>query len=299
MNKYKGEFGLFLVAIVWGSGFVGTQLSLEGGLTPLQVITFRFLIGSILINLIFFKTIKSNINKKAIKSGIILGVILFIAFALQTVGLLYTTASKNAFLTAVNVIVVPFIGFIVYKRKLDKISIITSITTLIGIGIISLQNNFSINIGDLLTILCAILFGFHIFFTSEYSSDNNPFVLTSIQFITTFILSFILQICVGEFSIDTNTSGYLGVLYLGIFTTTLAFLMQTLCQSKVDSSKSAIILSTEAVFGAIFSVVFLGEVLTYKMMLGSLMILLSIIGSETKFEFLRNKSSENLENNNT
>ena len=98
-------------------GFVGTKLSLDGGLTPLQLITIRFLIASIFINLIFYKRIKENISKEAIKCGAILGAFLFIAFVVQTIGLVYTTPSKNAFLTAVNVVIVPFIGFFIYRRK--------------------------------------------------------------------------------------------------------------------------------------------------------------------------------------
>ena len=106
-----------------GWGFVGTKLSLDGGLTPLQLITIRFLIASIFINLIFYKRIKENISKEAIKCGAILGAFLFIAFVVQTIGLVYTTPSKNAFLTAVNVVIVPFIGFFIYRRKLDRIGV--------------------------------------------------------------------------------------------------------------------------------------------------------------------------------
>ena len=82
-------------------GVVGTKLSLDGGLTPFQLITIRFLIAAILINVIFYKQIKVNISKESIKCGIILGVFLFIAFVVQTIGLVYTTPSKNAFLTAI------------------------------------------------------------------------------------------------------------------------------------------------------------------------------------------------------
>ena len=145
MKKYIGEIGLFLTAIVWGMGFVGTKLSLDGGLTPLQLITIRFLIASIFINLIFYKRIKENISKEAIKCGAILGAFLFIAFVVQTIGLVYTTPSKNAFLTAVNVVIVPFIGFFIYRRKLDRIGVISSLLTL-SIGILSLEKDLSINI---------------------------------------------------------------------------------------------------------------------------------------------------------
>lgn len=290
MKKYIGEIGLFFTTIIWGSGFVGTKLSLDGGLTPLQLITIRFFIATILINTIFYKKIKSNINKDAIKCGAIMGLFLFIAFVVQTIGLLYTTPSKNAFLTAVNVVIVPFIGFFIYRQKLDKIGVISSLITLVGIGVLSLEDDLSINIGDFLTIICAFGYALHIFFTSEFTKKHNPIVLTSVQFSVTFVLSLIVQILLGEGSLNTNLTGYIGALYLGIFSTTIAFLLQTICQKRVNETKTAIILSTEAVFGALFSIILLNEVVTPRMIMGSIIIFISIIMAETKLSFLkRNK----------
>lgn len=289
MKKYIGEIGLFLTAIVWGMGFVGTKLSLDGGLTPLQLITIRFLIASIFINLIFYKRIKENISKEAIKWGAILGAFLFIAFVVQTIGLVYTTPSKNAFLTAVNVVIVPFIGFFIYRRKLDRIGVISSLLTLIGIGVLSLEKDLSINIGDFLTIICAFGYALHIFFTGEFTKKHDPIVLTGVQFTVTFVLSLIVQILLGEGSLNANIKGYIGALYLGVFSTTLAFLVQTICQKRVDGMKTAIILSTEAVFGILFSIILLHEVVTGRMIIGSMIIFTSIIMSETKLSFLKGK----------
>ena len=292
MKKYIGEIGLFLTAIVWGMGFVGTKLSLDGGLTPLQLITIRFLIASIFINLIFYKRIKENISKEAIKCGAILGAFLFIAFVVQTIGLVYTTPSKNAFLTAVNVVIVPFIGFFIffiYRRKLDRIGVISSLLTLIGIGILSLEKDLSINIGDFLTIICAFGYALHIFFTGEFTKKHDPIVLTGVQFTVTFVLSLIVQILLGEGSLNANIKGYIGALYLGVFSTTLAFLVQTICQKRVDGIKTSIRLSTEAVFGTLFSRILLHEVVTGRMIIGSMIIFTSIIMSETKLSFLKGK----------
>ena len=293
MRKYKGEIGLFIVAIIWGSGFVGTRLALDGGLTALQVVTLRFLVASLLISIVFFKNIKQNINKEAIKAGIILGFFLFTSFLLQTKGLVYTTPSKNAFLTAVNVVIVPFIGFAVYKRKLDKIGIMSSIMTLVGIAVLSLQADLKVNLGDALTLGGAFLFAFHIFFTSEFVNKHDAFVLTSVQFITTFILAFISQFVFGEGSYQNVTmSGYMGSIYLGLFSTGICFLMQTICQSIVDETRSAIILSTEAVFGTIFSVIILSEIITARMVIGSVIIFTSIIIAETKPNIFKSRKDE-------
>ncbi|CEN75594.1 transporter [[Clostridium] sordellii] len=282
---YSGEIGLILVSLIWGSGFVYTQLGLNNGLTPFQLMTGRFFIGALLISVIFFKQIK-KIDKKDIIPGVLLGGFLFVAFSFQTFGLQFTTSSKSAFLTASNVVIVPFIGCMLYKRKLDKISILSSLIALIGIGIISLETNFTIGIGDSLTLICAIGFAMHIFLTSQFTKKHNPIVLTCIQMITAFLLSLILQIIAGEVNADINISTISSILFLGVFNTTICFLGQTICQTKVDETKTALILSTEAVFGMLFSVVIANEVITTKMIAGSLLIFIAIICAETKLKFL-------------
>ena len=282
MKNFIYEIGLIMVAIIWGSGFAGTQLALDGGFTPVQIITSRFLIGSILLNIIFRNRIKDKINTRIIKKGFTLGFLLFSAFLVQTIGLLYTTPSKNAFITTTNVVMVPLLGYFFYKRKINKSGIIGSIMTIIGIGILSLEKGFSINLGDSLTLLSAFGFACHIFFTSEYVENEDPIILTAIQFNVVFLLSILAQIVLGEVKIESIKMGYIGVGYLGIFNTAISFLIQTICQKNVSETKTAIILSTESVFGAIFSIIILSEILTQKMIIGSVIIFISIIVSEIK-----------------
>lgn len=289
MKKYRGEIGLFVIAIIWGSGFIGTKLALDGGLSPIQTLTLRFFIASIILGIVFYKQIKESISKESIKSGAWLGLFSFIGFSTQTLGLVYTTVSKNAFITAVNVVIVPFIGFVLYKRKLDKIGIIGSFMALLGIGILSLEPDLSVNFGDFLTFLCAIGFAFHIFFTGEFSSKYNVYVLTVTQFVVAFILSLGLQIITNQIHLQASPAGYMGALYLGTFSTAIAFLLQTICQSKVDQTRSAIILSTESVFGTIMSIIIFHEILTLRMIIGCIIIFISIIIAETKLSFLKKK----------
>ncbi|MGL5693445.1 MAG: DMT family transporter [Peptostreptococcaceae bacterium] len=294
MKKYLPEIGLMITAIIWGTGFIGTQLALDGGFTPLQILSIRFFIPAILLNIIFLKSIKRSINKKSIKAGIVLGIFLFIAFQFQTIGLVYTTPSKNAFITAANVIIVPFIGFLIFRRKIDRWGLISSLVAIIGIGILSLEKDLSMNLGDLLTLFGAVGFAFHIFFTGEFAKNNNPIVLTSVQFIVAFILSFVVQIVSKEVNINAQEGAYLGVIYLGIFSTTICFLLQTICQKMVTETKAAIILSTESLFGTILSIIIFHEAITFKLVSGCILIFAAIIVSETKLEFLFNKNKKEI-----
>jgi drug/metabolite transporter (DMT)-like permease len=268
-------------------GFVGTQLAIDGGLTVLQIVTIRFLIAAVIMGVVFYKKIKKSMNKRALISGIILGIAQFTAFSLQTAGQMLTTPSKNAFITSSSVIIVPIIGLLLFKKKLDKLGIISSFMALIGIGILSLESDFTLNLGDILTFMCAIGFACHIVFTGEFVKVSNAIVLTVVQFATAFVLSFIAQICTGQLVITTTSMGVVGVLYLGVFSTCICFFLQTVCQKRVEGNRAAVILSMEAVFGTIFSVLLLGESITSRLLIGSSLIFIAIIIAETKLSFLK------------
>ena len=287
MRKYFGELGLAVVAIIWGSGFVASAVSLEH-FTPYQILAIRFLIGIILLSLVFFKKLK-NIEKSTIIKGSIIGIFLYLAFALQTVGLVYTTPSKNAFLTAVNVVIVPFIAFFIFKRKMDKFELFGALLAIIGIGVLSLKLSSGINFGDLLTLLCAVAFAFHIFYTAQFVKNEDPVLLTVVQMAAATVLGLIVVLFKGETNFSANIEGVSAVLYLGVFSTTIAFLLQTVAQKFTSETKAAIILSTEAFWGMVFSVIILSEVLTAKMAIGAILILVAIIISETKLKFLKKK----------
>ncbi len=287
MRKYIGEIGLIITAIIWGSGFVASAMSLEH-YTPYQILAGRFLIGALILCVLFYKKLK-DIKKSTLVKGTILGLFLYLAFVLQTVGLQYTTPSKNAFLTAVNVVIVPFIGFLLYKRKIDMFELVGAVTALVGVAVLSLKLSAEINIGDLLTLGCAVGFAFHIFYTAKFVKDEDAVLLTIVQMAVAAAISWIVVIFKGETSFSFESEGLLPLLYLGIFSTTIAYLLQTVAQKYITETKAAIILSTEAFWGTAFSVIILSEVMTAKMLIGAVLILVAIIISETKFSFLRKK----------
>src|SRR5699024_2316271 len=142
MKRYVGDLMLLVTAFVWGSGFVVTAIALEY-LTAYQVMAGRFVLATFILIFIFGYKFKS-FNLSIVWRGAVLGIILYISFALQTVGLEYTTPSKNAFITAVNVVVVPMIAFVIYKRGIDRQEVIASVIALVGIGFLSLQGDVTI-----------------------------------------------------------------------------------------------------------------------------------------------------------
>ncbi|WP_314827400.1 DMT family transporter, partial [Oribacterium parvum] len=269
MKKIPGIIGLVTVTIIWGGGFVASDIALKT-LAPFQIMFLRFLIGAICMGVLARKELKT-ITKDEIFCGFLLGAALFTGFALQIVGLQYTAASKNAFLTATNVVMVPFIAFILERKKIELKSIAGAVLALTGAGILSLQSGFSIGLGDSLTLGCAIGFAFQIYLTGKYVHRIRPAILNFMQMLSACILSFIGLLLSGKISLEgVSSSGWLAMLYLGVVSTTLCYFLQTWAQKHVDETKSAIILSMEAVFGTVFSVILLQEEVTSRMILGSI-----------------------------
>jgi len=280
MKQYIADGMLLVTAIVWGSGFVITAIALEY-LTAYQVMAGRFLLAAIILIVLFGYRLK-RASKSVIWKGMLLGTILYIAFALQTVGLQYTTPSKNAFLTAVNVIIVPLIAFAVYKRRIDGYEIIGSIIAIVGIGFLSLQGSLTMNIGDALSLACAVAFAFDIFCTNLFVQKEDAIALTIIQFITAAFLGVLVVVSQGDIPTSLEKEAIYSIVYLAIFSTTLAYLFQNVANQYTSATKAAIILSTESFFGMVLSVIFLHEVLTSRMVIGAVLILLAILIAEVK-----------------
>ena len=268
-----------------GSGFVVTAIALEY-LSAYQVMAGRFILAAIILSLLFGKKFKT-FTKSVIWKGAILGTILYIGFALQTVGLEYTTPSKNAFLTAVNVVIVPLIAYLVYKRKVDRYETIGSIITLIGIGFLSLQGSMTISIGDALSLACAVAFAFDIFYTNHFVKKEDALSLTIVQFITASFIAVIAVLIQGDIPTTFEKEALYSIIYLAVFSTTIAYVCQNIAFQYTTATKGAIILSLESFFGMLLSVLFLHEVLTGRMIIGAALIMVAILITELKPSFHR------------
>lgn len=279
------DLSLLLVAIIWGSSFVVIKNALDY-INPVYILVLRFALSSVLMAFVFWKRFR-EINKKDIKAGAIIGFFLFLAFLTQTIGLKYTTVSKQAFITASYVVIVPFFYWGITKKKPDIYEFVAAILCLIGIGLLSLEEGLSINLGDGLTMVCAVFFALHIISIEYFAKDHDPIILTIVQFAVAAILSFIVvlifNIKLGSFGKEVGFS----ILYVAVVSTLIAFGIQNVAQKYTSSTHTAIILSMESVFGSIFSVLLLGDKLTVKLFLGCLIVLLSILTAETKWNFLR------------
>lgn len=277
IKKYSGKIGLFIVAIIWGTGFAASALALDN-YTPYQTLALRFSMAFVLSLLIYRNKIKNISKEVAIKSSMI-GIFLFLAFLFQTVGLQYTTASKNAFLTAVNIIIVPFIGLVIYREKIPTKSLIGSVVTLMGIAFLSVDGSGlgGVNKGDLLTLVAALFFALQIFYTDYNVKNIDPGAIMIIQMGTAALLSWITVLFTGQTDVNLTFTALKPIFYLGIVSTMVAYGIQTWAQRITNSTEAAVILSTEAFFGMIASILILGELVTIQILFGAVLIFVGIL----------------------
>ena len=281
-KQYLSDLSLLFVAAVWGGGFVAVKSGLDT-VTPMVLMAYRFALASFIMYIFLHKQI-GKITKEELKMGSVPGLLLFLAFAAQTLGLQYTTASKQGFLTATYVVMVPFLYWIFYKKHPPFKAIIGSFITILGIGLVSYTKVMVFNIGDALTLLCALLFAAHILSLEYYTKRISVIKLSFMQLAVAAVF-FILAALIFEpldFSLSRGAIG--AIVYLAIFSTFACFTVQTIAQKYTTSSHAAIIMSLESVFAAIFGVLLLKEVMTPRMLVGSALIFVAILMIEINFK---------------
>jgi len=281
------DLSLLTAAIIWGFGFVAVAIGLSDGTGPYTILVFRFSIATIILLPFQIKKL-AKLPPKVWLKGVLLGLFLFGGFAFQTVGQSMTTTSKTAFLTGANVVIVPFLAWIFIKKPIKKLSIMSAFICLIGIGFLSLNADLSVNPGDILVVICAVLFAGHITTTSILAKDIPVDTLVFLQMATATILSLIFLIGSGEEIVLTGRS-IVAISYLGVFSTFIAFYLQTWGQKFSSATKTAIILSTESLFGTILGIIIFSDPVSFRSVIGCVLIFLSIIISETQLSFLKRR----------
>ena len=285
---------LFAAAFIWGSSFFIMKDTLNS--MPVQyLLAIRFTTGAVLLGLVCWKKWKPFMKSDYLWRGGLMGLCLYLAYSIQTYGLERTTSSKNAFLTAVYCVLVPFFHWAFSRVRPDKYNILAAVLCVAGVGLVSLKGDLSINVGDLLTLLCAVFYALHIVVTAKVSPGKDIALLTVFQFAFAALFAWVGGLLTEDFPAAALSSAevLLPMAYLGVMATTVALLFQNVGLVYSDPSSGAVILSLESVFGVLCSVVFYGDPVTVKLMSGFALIFLAVVCSETKFAFLKHKVNKN------
>lgn len=278
---------LVAMALIWGYSFLTMKTVLDT-VPTFMLLACRFLLSAVIMFIIFHKRIKAHFNREYLGFGVLMGCVIWSAYAAQTLGLVDTTPGKNAFLTGTYCILVPFIALILFKERVTKWHIASALLCLVGVGFVALDN-FSIQMGDLMTLVGAVFFAVDMAVVGHIGRTRDVSVLTSWMFLF-----------VGLFSLAATTAfeprvpaeqwtpEIVGQLvFLAVVCTTIGLLLQNQALSHVPPATGSLLLSLESPSGVLFSVLMAGEVLTGKLIFGFVLIFLSIVLSETHFSFLR------------
>ncbi len=291
VKRYIAESGLLLIGILWGMGFVTVKIGLNAGMNTFYLMWLRFLGSFVLLSILFRKKIK-KVSKDDLKAGVILGIIQYFGYVFQTYGAANTTVGKNAFFTAINVIIVPYIFWILNKKRPDIFSFSASIICLIGVGIMSLDGNLSfthLNKGDVMTIISAFFFALQVAYTGYFGRKVHPMNLVLLQMLVGGLLFAGTQFATSGLRevIPLHGETLMAIIYAVVFSTAIPMLLQIYCQRLTTATRASILMSTESMFAPIFAFFVLGEIMTLRVALGAVFILFSVVVSETKLGMVK------------
>lgn len=276
------ELALLVCGIVWGSAFAVLKNTLD--YIPMNwLLTLRFFFAGLILMLVLRKRV-FRANQKTLLGGIAAGACMYIAFLFQTIGLTMTTAGSNAFITAIYVVLVPFMQWAVNKKRPGARAVIAAVACFLGVGVIAMSTDFSIRMGDVWTLMGGVFFAAHIVVVAQFTAKGADVIaLTCFQMFTTAVCA----AAVAAFSEPLPqpeslfaTETVLSMLYLILFSTVFCMGAQNISLRYAPASHAALLMGTEAPFGFLFGILLLDEPFTLMFLLGAALIAGSIVYSE-------------------
>ena len=286
-TKVRNSCLLFLTACIWGSSFVAQSVGMDY-IGPYTFNCLRFLIGSlVLLPVIFFSRHRKKDQKDRSKDrtlqkkemlcgGIVCGVILCIASTLQQIGIIYTTAGKAGFLTAMYIVLVPVLGLFL-KRKGGLQLWISVGLALIGLYLLCMKGAFSLNGGDVLLILCAVGFSVHIMVVDYFSPKMDGMILSCIQFLVAGLISSIGMLLSEQFDWHMVLLAAKPILYSGVLSCGIGYTLQVIAQKGLNPTVASLLMSLESVVSVITGFLVLHEVLSGRELLGCVFMFAAVI----------------------
>lgn len=288
---------LVTATLIWGSSFLVMKQAVST-LPVFTLLALRFTVAAALLGLVFWKKWRL-LTRKALAQGAVIGTLIFLAYVLQTYGLSGlgswegTTPGKNAFLTAVYCVLVPFFAWAFFGKRPDRYNVSAALLCLLGIGLVSLNARFTVVGGDILTLAGGIAFALHILAVSHFCEKSDVILLTILQFLFMAAESWVGVLLTRQWPVVLPTGGdFLRLLYLAVAASALAMLFQNVGEAHTPPATAAVLLSMEAPFGVLFSVLFGDERPTAAMYAGFALIFCAVLLSETKLSFLFRKKQK-------
>jgi len=270
---------LITAAAIWGLGFsIGKGAISIVGATWFTA--FRFLGATVVLAIILWSHVTAHLSRQVLAAGCVMGVASFLGFWSQFIGLQLTTPSKNAFLSACYCITVPFIWWVVARRRPDVRTIGAAIVCAVGIGFVSLNEDLSIGLGDGVSILSAFLYGGEIVTIALTMKNNDVLTTTVVQQLVAGVLALVIAMVSQPWPTaeELCSPAFLGpIAYVILGSAAFGAIAQNIAQKHIVPSEAGLLCSLESVFCAVFGALFFDEVMTLRMLFGFALIFAAIV----------------------
>lgn len=280
--RLKNGLMLFLTAFIWGTAFVAQSVGMDY-LGPFTFNGIRSLIGGAallpciwIIQKMNGKPDGTESKKDLITGGIACGILLFAASSLQQIGIQYTTAGKAGFITAFYIVIVPVLGILLHKKTGWKIWLAV-VLAIVGLYFLCMTESFSIDRGDILVFLCALVFAVHILVIDHFAPKVDGVKMSCMQFFICGILSIPFMFTIETPTFTAVTGAWMPLLYAGVLSCGVAYTLQILGQKNVNPAVASLILSLESCFSVLAGWGVLGEKLSVRESVGCVFMFAAII----------------------
>lgn len=295
-KQMKADGMLLIVTLGWGISYLLMDYCLKD-MGPFMLNTYRFLIAFFIAGIFTFPKLK-NVNKTTLKYAALIGCALTLVYTGCTIGVMHTSISNAGFLCALTVVITPIFSFIFFKERPDKKLIFVVAVALFGIGLLTLNENLTPRLGDILCIMAATAYAVDLLITDRAvkREDVNAFQLGVFQLGFTGLFMLILSLSFGQMTLPSSAGVWKAVLFLAIFCTGVAFIVQTVAQQYTTASHVGVIFTLEPVFSGVAAFFIAGEVLAPRAYVGAVLLVscLFIMELDVKKIFGKRREAEQL-----
>ncbi|MGQ9677133.1 MAG: DMT family transporter [Chloroflexota bacterium] len=277
-RRLKADLSLLLVTAIWGTTFVIVKNAVAT-IDPYTFIALRFNLAFVVLALVFWKRLL-RLDWPTLRAGIVVGIFLLAGFGFQTFGLQLVSASKGGFITGLSVVMVPFLAWRIVNQTPSRNAVVGVVLATAGLLLLSLKEDWTVEYGDLLVLACALAFALHIVFIGKYAPHHDALNLATVQLGFVAATSGVMALVFDGIPAGLPSDGLLAAVFTGVVATALAYALQNKAQVFTTPTHTALIFAMEPVFAALFAVVWAGESLTERAVLGGVLILGGMLVAE-------------------
>ena len=277
-------------ALIWGTAFVFQRVGMES-IEPITFNAARMALAAVAVGMVALLTQRNGrdfpenrsveeqkqYKKSTVIGGICCGCFLSLASILQQMGLVYTTAGKAGFITAMYMLLVPIIGFVFFKKKNTWLVWLSVLLGVVGMYFLCISGEFRLAYGDSLVCICAVFFSCHILCCDHFVQRGNPIWISTIQFATATVISSVVAMIVEEPNVEKLVSAVIPILYCGVVSGGIGYTLQIVAQKYTDPTIASLLMSMESVFAVVAGAILLRERMSGREFFGCVMMLAAIV----------------------